>query len=55
MELDILEESSYNIHHHENLKLISRCVSSSKLTQIFGQFLQAFPFIQTADAEQTAT
>jgi len=42
-------------HCCDNSNLILYTSVSAKLTQILGQFLQAFLFIQTGNTEQTAT
>jgi len=39
----------------DNPNLISHTAVSAKLTQILGQFLQSFLFVQTGNTEQTAT
>jgi hypothetical protein len=49
------EDSHHYIHCCDNSDLILHSAASPKLTQILGQFLQAFPLLQTANTEQTAT
>lgn len=49
------EYGDHCTHRCDNSNLILHTAVSVKLTQILGQFLQAFLFIQTGNTEQTAT
>jgi len=49
------ESGDHSIHCCDNSNLILHTAISAKLTQILGQFLQTLLFVQTGNAEQTAT
>lgn len=49
------ESGDHSIHCCDNSNLILHTAINAKLTQILGQFLQTLLFVQTGNAEQTAT
>lgn len=49
------EDGDHCIHCYDNSTLVLHTAVSAKLTQILGQFLQAFLLTQTGNTEQTAT